>query len=84
MDVRLTHVAKQALWERCGKPVWVERGGFGGAVSPLISGDGRATHSFGTGDPQGSVLFSGKREGFALYFARLVRPIWGSKLTIVK
>lgn len=44
----------------------------------------KLTSSLGTGDPQGSVLFSGKREGFALYFARLVRPIWGSKVTVVK
>jgi hypothetical protein len=44
----------------------------------------RPINCLGIGDPQGSVLFSGKREGFALYFARLVRPIWGSKVTVVK
>ncbi|PFH50805.1 hypothetical protein AMATHDRAFT_75380 [Amanita thiersii Skay4041] len=32
-------------------------------------------------ESQGSAIFSGRREGFALYFARLVRPIWKSKLT---
>lgn len=37
LDVRLTHVAKQALWERCGKPVWVERGGFGGVFGLALA-----------------------------------------------
>jgi hypothetical protein len=40
LDVRLTHVAKQALWERCGKPVWVERGGFGGAFGLIWGMEG--------------------------------------------
>jgi len=35
-------------------------------------------------ESQGSAIFSGRREGFALYFARLVRPIWKSKLTVQK
>lgn len=32
-------------------------------------------------DTQGSAIFSGRREGFALYFARLIRPMWKAKLT---
>lgn len=32
-------------------------------------------------DNQGNVLFSGRREGLALYFARLVRPLWRAKVT---
>ncbi|KAK0464897.1 nucleoporin [Desarmillaria tabescens] len=32
-------------------------------------------------EAQGKTLYSGRREGFALYFARLVRRIWKSKLT---
>ncbi|KIL70918.1 hypothetical protein M378DRAFT_95691 [Amanita muscaria Koide BX008] len=32
-------------------------------------------------ESQGLAIFSGRREGFALYFARLLRPIWKSKLT---
>ncbi|KAG7450597.1 nucleoporin [Guyanagaster necrorhizus] len=32
-------------------------------------------------EAQGKVLYSGRRDGFALYFARLVRRIWKSKLT---
>ncbi|KAK2461979.1 hypothetical protein APHAL10511_006442 [Amanita phalloides] len=31
-------------------------------------------------ESQGSAIFSGRREGFALYFARLVRSVWKSKL----
>jgi nuclear pore complex protein Nup155 len=33
------------------------------------------------GAGSGSAIYSGRREGFALYFARLVRPLWKSKLT---
>ncbi|KAI0053328.1 nucleoporin [Auriscalpium vulgare] len=36
--------------------------------------------AFGTGDASGTALFSGRRQGFALYFARLVWPIWKTKL----
>lgn len=32
-------------------------------------------------DSQGTAIFSGRREGLALYLARLVRPLWKSKLT---
>ncbi|KAF9455109.1 nucleoporin [Macrolepiota fuliginosa MF-IS2] len=39
----------------------------------------RVTYS--TADTQGSAIFSGRREGLALYFARLVRPMWKAKLT---
>ena len=33
------------------------------------------------GDGQGNVIFSGRREGLAIYIARLLRPIWRSKVT---
>ncbi|EJD04002.1 nucleoporin [Fomitiporia mediterranea MF3/22] len=33
------------------------------------------------GDGQGNVIFSGRREGLALYFARLVRPLWRARIT---
>lgn len=39
---------------------------------------------YGGGDGQGNILFSGRREGLALYFARLVRPLWRSKVTKVE
>ncbi|KAG2150078.1 nucleoporin [Suillus cothurnatus] len=37
--------------------------------------------TYGTSDSSGSAIFSGRREGFAMYFARLVRPLWKDKLT---
>ncbi|KAF8213123.1 nucleoporin [Mycena galopus ATCC 62051] len=37
--------------------------------------------TYGTTDSQGTAIFSGRREGLALYLARLVRPLWKSKLT---
>lgn len=40
-------------------------------------------HTYGTSENKGSAIFSGRREGFGLYFARLIRPIWKSKLTAV-
>lgn len=33
-----------------------------------------------SGDSSGSAIFSGRREGFAMYFARLVRSLWKEKL----
>ncbi|PPQ62740.1 hypothetical protein CVT24_000434 [Panaeolus cyanescens] len=39
--------------------------------------------TYGTAENKGSAIFSGRREGFALYFARLVRPFWKSKLIVV-
>ena len=33
------------------------------------------------GDSHGNVIFSGRREGLAMYFARLVRPLWRTKVT---
>lgn len=35
----------------------------------------------GLGVDQGSIHFSGRREGLSLYFARLIRPIWRAKVT---
>ncbi|KAF9481024.1 nucleoporin [Pholiota conissans] len=40
--------------------------------------------TYGTAENKGSAIFSGRREGFALYFARLVRPIWKLKVTTVQ
>jgi len=70
-DARLSNLASQAFFERGGKPVWIDRGAFGGGVVP-------------GGEPQGQVLYSGRREGLALYMARLLRPIWNEKITTSK
>ncbi|KAI0695140.1 nucleoporin [Cytidiella melzeri] len=61
----LAAVAKQAFYDFGERPIWAER------------------TTYGTGDAasSGSATFSGRREGFALYFARLVRPFWKAKLT---
>ncbi|KAF9244625.1 nucleoporin [Melanogaster broomeanus] len=37
--------------------------------------------TYGTSDSSGSAIFSGRREGFAIYFARLIRPLWKDKIT---
>ncbi|KAF8905503.1 nucleoporin [Gymnopilus junonius] len=37
---------------------------------------------YGTAENRGSCIFSGRREGFAFYFARLVRQFWKSRLTV--
>ncbi|KAJ7634229.1 nucleoporin [Mycena polygramma] len=37
--------------------------------------------TYGTADNSGTATLSGRREGLALYLARLVRPLWKSKLT---
>ncbi|CCA71270.1 related to NUP170-nuclear pore protein [Serendipita indica DSM 11827] len=66
-DYRISNLASQAFFERGGKPAWIDRGAFG-AVS-------------GTSDAHGQVIYSGRREGLALYMARLLRPIWNEKVT---
>jgi nuclear pore complex protein Nup155 len=40
--------------------------------------------AFAGGDAQGQVVFSGRREGLALYMARVLRPIWNEKVTVTK
>ncbi|KAI0963698.1 hypothetical protein AcW1_000705 [Taiwanofungus camphoratus] len=37
--------------------------------------------TYGTSEGSGTAIFSGRREGLAMYFARLVRPFWKAKLT---
>ncbi|KAH0838249.1 nucleoporin [Lanmaoa asiatica] len=37
--------------------------------------------TYGTSESSGSAIFSGRREGFAMYFARLVRLLWKDKIT---
>ncbi|KAI0348539.1 nucleoporin [Trametopsis cervina] len=61
----LAAVAKQAFYDFGERPIWAER------------------TTYGTGDAvsSGTATFSGRREGLALYFARLVRPFWKAKLT---
>ncbi|KAG6818004.1 hypothetical protein H0H87_009159 [Tephrocybe sp. NHM501043] len=37
--------------------------------------------TYGTSDNQGIAVFSGRREGLSLYFARVIRPLWKAKVT---
>ncbi|KAF5385502.1 hypothetical protein D9757_005350 [Collybiopsis confluens] len=37
---------------------------------------------YGKTENQGTAIFSGRREGLALYLARLVRPIWKTRLVV--
>ncbi|KAF8832270.1 hypothetical protein HHX47_DHR1001833 [Lentinula edodes] len=37
---------------------------------------------YGKSEHQGTAIFSGRREGLALYFSRLVKPIWKIKLVV--
>ena len=61
--------AKRLFYEFGGKPVKVDRGyGHPGVVS---------------GQSSSQIFFSGRHEGLAIYFARLVRPIWREKITVM-
>jgi nuclear pore complex protein Nup155 len=73
-------VAKQAFYDFGERPIWAERMTYGTGESNV-----KVTFDMSTycqiGDAQGTTIFSGRREGFALYFARLVWPLWKAKLT---
>lgn len=36
--------------------------------------------TYGTAENTGTAIFSGRREGLAIYFSRLIRPLWKSKI----
>ncbi|GAA5858950.1 hypothetical protein JCM8547_007170 [Rhodosporidiobolus lusitaniae] len=59
--------AKALFFEGGGRPVSVDRGGYGSTPSNPAS--------------DSKVIFSGRHEGFAFYFARLVRSIWKQPIT---
>lgn len=75
--------AKSLYFEGGGRPVSVDRGGygsksfFGGGRAELIGGffwnKGTASDS--------KIIYSGRHEGLAFYFSRLIRPIWKQKIT---
>lgn len=89
-------VAKQAFYDFGERPLWTERMTYGTGecfihAAPLelsmgttwfrwICANKTALFYYG-GDGSGTAVFSGRREGFALYFARLIRPIWKARLT---
>ncbi|SCV71463.1 BQ2448_3051 [Microbotryum intermedium] len=61
--------AKAFFFEHGGRPVAVDRGGFGSQPHTSNAASG------------GQVIFSGKHEGLAFYLARLLRPLWSAKVT---
>ncbi|GAA5918079.1 hypothetical protein JCM8208_001213, partial [Rhodotorula glutinis] len=61
--------AKALFFEGGGRPVSIDRGGYGGGAQSSTA--------------DSKVIFSGRHEGLAFYFARLVRPIWKQKITLV-
>lgn len=75
----VVNIAKQAFYDFGERPIWAERVTYGTSKSTsflLID-----LFLISLGDTSGSAIFSGRREGFAIYFARLVRPIWKAKVT---
>lgn len=66
----VTEQAKSLFFEGGGRPISIDRGGsYGGGQK--------------SGPEEIRVLYSGRHEGLAFYFARLVRPIWRNKITVV-
>ena len=66
-------VAEQAqslFFEGGGRPVSIDRGGTYGGGQKGVASDMK-------------IIYSGRHEGLAFYFARLVRPIWKSKITLL-
>ncbi|KAG0656686.1 hypothetical protein C6P46_006988 [Rhodotorula mucilaginosa] len=61
--------AKALFFEGGGRPVSIDRGGYGGGASSSATSDAK-------------IIFSGRHEGLAFYLARLLRPIWRQKITI--
>jgi nuclear pore complex protein Nup155 len=79
----IANVAKQAFYDFGERPMWAERVTYGTSKF-LYDLAVRLVYLFCnglSGDGSGTAIFSGRRDGFALYFARLVRPLWKSKLT---
>lgn len=72
-------VAKQAFYDFGERPMWSERVTYGTSTSPMPVTE--VASNILVGEGSGTAIFSGRREGLALYFARLVRPFWNAKLT---
>lgn len=78
----LAVIAKQAFYDFGERPIWAERTTYGtGNVCTSAIQEFGLIKFIGDAAASGSATFSGRREGFALYFARLVRPLWKTKLT---
>lgn len=80
--------AKALFFEGGGRPVSIDRGGYGGACrfrskprepfkADLRSAGGASTSAAS----DSKVIFSGRHEGLAFYLARVLRPIWRQRIT---
>lgn len=78
--------AKSLFFEGGGRPVSVDRGGYGGAFLPWAAATRVADGSSRAAGQQAArsdskIIFSGRHEGLAYTFARLIRPIWKLNIT---
>jgi nuclear pore complex protein Nup155 len=79
----LSSAAKQVFYDFGERPMWAERSyGSSEFFKFRILNVFDAYRYLILAGNSGTAIFSGRREGFALYFARLIRPLW--KLRIVK
>ncbi|BGP18726.1 hypothetical protein JCM10213_009205 [Rhodosporidiobolus nylandii] len=67
-QAQVVEQAKALFFEGGGRPVSIDRGGYGSGPQTPAS--------------DSKIIFSGRHEGLAFYFARLVRPIWKQKITL--
>lgn len=72
--------AKQAFYDCGERPLWTERMTYGSCMCKAPASVVNASLRLVLADASGTAIYSGRREGLAMYFARLVRPIWKNKL----
>lgn len=92
----LSDQAKGLFFEGGGRPISIDRGGYGSESSlssrivlrePVerLKLSSSSPHSAGaqvaSSSSENKIIFSGRHEGLAFYFARVVRPIWKMKIT---
>lgn len=79
--------AKGLFFEGGGRPVSIDRGGYGSefffvSLDRKCEIDERLNQAVPQGQTSDSkIIFSGRHEGLAFYFARIIRPIWKMKIT---
>ena len=81
LSAEVASMAKQAFYDFGERPVWAERTFSGTGEHQYWNSFLHLYKSCLVAGTSGNAIFSGRREGLALYFARLVRPLWRAKLT---
>jgi nuclear pore complex protein Nup155 len=79
MSPDIVAVAKQAFYDFGERPMWAERITYG--TSKRLTMCSSYVTDYREADSQGTAIYSGRREGFSIYFSRLVRPLWRLSLT---